>query len=323
MSAFRVVFLDAATFGPTPLERFLAAWDCSVHEFTAETEAAARLEHQQCAVVNKLELDRALLEHPAADALELIAVAATGTNNVDIDCARSRGIAVCNVPSYATYAVAQCTMAFIFEVATRVGLYARGVRAGRWQESRIFTRHDYPTFELNGKVLGVVGYGSIGRKVAEMGAAIGMEVLVSARVGHTGQVEEGRLPLDEVLRRCDFLTLHCPLTPRTRGFVNRRTLGLMKPSAFLINTARGDLVDEPALIEALSAKQLAGAALDVISQEPPAADHPVIEAASRLDNLWVTPHCAWATQEARHQLLDEVLSNIAAFLRGERRNRLD
>lgn len=323
MSAFRVVFLDAATFGPTPLDRFLAAWDCSVHEFTAASEAAVRLEHQQCAVVNKFELDRALLEHPAIGALELIAVAATGTNNVDIECARARGVAVCNVPSYATYAVAQWTMAFIFEMATRVGLHARGVREGRWQESRIFTRHDHPTFELKGKVLGVVGYGSIGRKVAEMAAAIGMEVLISARVGQTGKVEEGRLRLDEVLARSDFLTIHCPLTPRTRGFVNRRTLGLMKPSAFLINTARGDLVDERALVEALSAQQIAGAALDVISEEPPPADHPVIEAAHRLDNLWVTPHCAWATHEARHQLLDEVFSNIGAFLRGERRNRLD
>lgn len=323
MSAFTVAFLDAATLGPTPLDRFLSNWDCSVYEFTTQAEARDRLENQQCAVVNKLQLDRTLLESPPAGALQLIVVAATGTNNVDIDCARVRGIAVCNVPSYATYAVAERTMAFIFEMATRVGLHAQGVREGRWQKSRVFTRHDYPTFELHGKVLGVVGYGNIGRKAAELGSCLGMDVLVSGRVSGGGQLEEGRLPLEEVLARSDFLTIHCPLTPQTKGFVNRRTLGLMKPTAFLINTARGDLVDEAALIEALDKKQIAGAALDVISEEPPPPDHPVIVAASRLDNLWVTPHCAWGTHEARHKLLDEVFENIVAFLRGERRNRLD
>jgi glycerate dehydrogenase len=324
MSKFNIVFLDAATFGQTSLDSFLSTWNCSIYGTSTKSEARDRLEDQECAVVNKFLLDRQMLESRAARGLRLIAVAATGANNVDIDCARSRRIAVCNVSSYATYAVAQFTMALIFEMATRVGLHARGVRAGRWQKSPIFTRHDdHPSFELEGKVLGIVGYGNIGRKVAEMGRALGMEVLVSAGVGETRDIEEGRVPLDEVFARSDFLTVHCPLTRGTKGFVNRRTLGLMKPTAFLVNTARGELVDEPDLVEALEKKQLAGAALDVISEEPPSQDHPIVEAASRLENLWVTPHCAWATHEARHRLLDEVFHNIAAFLRGERRNRLD
>lgn len=323
MSSFKLTFLDAATFGDTPLERFLTTWDCSVVGLAAEEDVSQRLAGQQCAIVNKFVLDRALLESSAAQDLQLIAVAATGTNNVDIVCARSRGIAVCNVPSYATYAVAQFTIAHIFEMATRAARHAQGVREGRWQESRIFTRHDYPTFDLHGRVLGVVGYGNIGRKVAEMGRALGMEVLIAARVGEKPGAVDARVSLADVLSRADFVTLHCPLTSQTEGLIGSHTLALMKPTAFLLNTARGGLVDEGALITALEKNQIAGAALDVISEEPPSRDHPIIEAASRLENLWVTPHCAWGTHDARHRLLDEVFENISAFLSGEKRNRLD
>ena len=323
MSTFNLVFLDAATFGDTSLERFSTTWTCSVAELTGAKEVSERLAGQRCAIVNKFVLDRKILLSPATQELQLIAVAATGTNNVDIDCARSRGIAVCNVPSYATYSVAQFTISLVFEMATRAVGHALGVRAGRWQESPIFTRHDYPTFDLHHKVLGVIGYGSIGRKVAEMARALGMEVLVAARLGDQPGSNDPRVSFEDVLSQADFVTLHCPLTPGTTQLIDRHTLALMKPTAFLINTARGGLIDELALIEALEKNQLAGAALDVISQEPPSPDHSIIEAASRLENLWVTPHCAWATHEARHRLLGEVFHNIAAFQRGERRNRLD
>lgn len=322
MSEFRVTFLDAATFGVVSLTRFEEAAGCAVHELTEADELPERLADRQCAVINKFVLDRPRLEHPSAGRLEIIAVGATGTDNVDIACARERGIAVCNVPGYATAAVAQYTLALILELATQAARYAQGTRMGHWQESTIFTRHDYPSFELQGRVAGIVGYGNIGRKVAEMARVFGLEVIVAGRVGEESR-QPDRLPLDEVLGRADFVSLHCPLTPRTAGFINARTLSLMKPGAYLVNTARGGLVDEAALIEALEQGTIAGAALDVISQEPPDEGHPMMEAAARLDNLLITPHCAWAARETRERLMDEVFENIQAFRRGERRNRVD
>lgn len=317
-----MAFLDAATFGVISLKRFEEAADCVVHELTEADELPGRLADRQCAVINKFELDRQRLEHPSARQLRLIAVGATGTNNVDIACARERGIAVCNVPGYATAAVAQYTMALILELATQAARYAQGTRMGHWQESTIFTRHDYPSFELQGRVLGIVGYGDIGRKVAKMARVFGLEVIVAGRVGENRPQPE-RLPVEEVLHRADFVSLHCPLTPLTQGFINPYTLSLMKPTAYLVNTARGGLVEEAALIEALEQGTIAGAALDVISQEPPGEGHPMMEAAARLDNLLITPHCAWAARETRQRLMDEVFDNIDAFRRGERRNRVD
>lgn len=317
-----MAFLDAATFGVISLTRFEEAADCAVHELTEADELPERLADRQCAVINKFVLDRPRLEHPSAARLELIAVGATGTDNVDIACARERGIAVCNVPGYATTAVAQYTLALILELATQAARYAQGTRMGHWQESTIFTRHDYPSFELQGRVLGIVGYGNIGRKVAEMARVFGLEAIVAGRVGEESR-QPDRLPLEEVLRQADFVSLHCPLTPLTQGFINPRTLSLMKPTAYLVNTARGGLVEEAALIEALERGTIAGAALDVISQEPPDVGHPMMEAAARLDNLLITPHCAWAARETRQRLMDEVFENIEAFRRGERRNRVD
>lgn len=317
-----MAFLDAATFGVISLTRFEEAADCAVHELTEADELPERLADRQCAVINKFVLDRPRLEHPSAARLELIAVGATGTDNVDIACARERGIAVCNVPGYATTAVAQYTLALILELATQAARYAQGTRMGHWQESTIFTRHDYPSFELQGRVLGIVGYGNIGRKVAEMARVFGLEAIVAGRVGEESR-QPDRLPLEEVLRQADFVSLHCPLTPLTQGFINPRTLSLMKPTAYLVNTARGGLVEEAALIEALERGTIAGAALDVISQEPPDMGHPMMEAAARLDNLLITPHCAWAARETRQRLMDEVFENIEAFRRGERRNRVD
>ena len=322
MSEFRTAFLDAATFGVISLDRFEQAGGCEVHELTEADELPARLEGRQCAVINKFVLDRTRLEHPSAAQLELIAVGATGTDNVDVACAGERGVAVCNVPGYATTAVAQYTLALILELATQAARYAQGTRMGDWQESTIFTRHDYPSFELQGRVLGIVGNGNIGRKVAEMARVFGLKVIVAGRVGED-RTQPDRMPVEELLRQADFVSLHCPLTPLTEGFINPHTLSLMKPTAYLVNTARGGLVEEAALIEALEQDWIAGAALDVISQEPPDEGHPMMEAAARLDNLLITPHCAWAARETRQRLMDEVFENIQAFRRGERRNRVD
>ncbi len=317
---FRLVFLDAATFGDVSFERFTAQWDCAIHNHSAPTEVAERLRGYQGVIINKVVLDRAILDSPAAGDLKLIAVAATGTDNVDLEAARAHCIRVCNVPGYAAQSVAQFTMALILELATRAGRYGELVRAGAWQKSPIFTLLDFPSVELRGKTLGIVGYGSIGRAVAEMARGFGMELLLSARPGSSGPTPKGRLPLNDLLTRADIVTLHCPLTAQTKNLIDNRALALMKSTAFLVNTARGGLVDESALIVSLRERRLAGAALDVLSQEPPSVDHPTLMAARELNNLLVTPHCAWTAREARQRLLDEVAENILAFTKGQERN---
>lgn len=316
----RIVILDAATFGDVPLESFADRWDCTIHQVTRPAELCARLEGHSVAITNKVAFDRSVLGSPEARGLKLIAVAATGTDIIDGDQARNLGIRVCNVPGYATDSVAQFTIALILELATRVGRYGEAVRRGAWQQSPVFTLLDYPTMELSGKKLGIVGYGNIGRTVATMARGFGVEVLIAARPGSPAPAPIGRVPIEELFRDADIITLHCPLTPATRNLINARSLALMKSSALLINTARGALLDEAALIQALREKRLAGAALDVISREPPTADQTIIDAASELENLIITPHTAWSAREARLRLLREVAENIAAFLAGQIRN---
>ena len=316
----RVVFLDAATYGDVSLQRFTESWDCTVHQVTTSNETIARIAGHSVVVTNKVVIDGTVLKAPEARELKLIAVAATGTDIIDREEAARRGIKVCNVPGYAAQSVAQFTMALILELATRVGKYGEAVKAGEWQKSPVFSLLTYPTVELNGKKLGIVGYGNIGQTVAKMARGFGMEVLISARPGSESPIPRDRVPLEQVLQEADVVSLHCPLTPQTKNLINERSLSLMKPAAFLINTARGALVDDTALIEALRKKRIAAAALDVISKEPPPADHPILLAAKELDNLIVTPHTAWSAREARERLLREVEENILVFLRGEPRN---
>lgn len=318
----RVVFLDAATYGDVSLKQFTDTWECAVYQVTVPGETIGRLEGRTIAVTNKVVIDKTVLNAPEAKDLELIAVAATGTDIIDREEAIRRGVKVCNVPGYAAQSVAQFTMALILELAARSGKYSGAVKAGEWQKSPVFSLLTYPSIELEGKKLGIVGYGNIGRKVAEMARSFGMEILVAARPGGGTPTPKDRVPLEQLLREADVVTLHCPLTPETRNMINRKSLSLMKPTAFLINTARGALIDESALIDALREQRIAAAALDVISQEPPPADHPVIIAAKELDNLIVTPHTAWSARESRERLLGEVEENIAALLEGRDRNRV-
>lgn len=316
----RVVYLDAATYGDLSLEQFTDRWDCTVHQVTHPDERIQRLAGHSVVVTNKVVIDRVVLNSAEARDLKLIAVAATGTDIIDREETTKRGIKVCNVPGYATQSVAQFTLALILELATRVGKYGEAVKAGEWQKSPVFSLLTYPTVEINGKKLGIVGYGNIGQTVAKMARGFGMTILISARPGSESLVPRDRVPLDQVLQEADVVSLHCPLTLETKNLINEQSLKLMKPTAFLINTARGALIDEPALIEALRQKRIAAAALDVISKEPPPADHPILLAAKELDNLIVTPHTAWSAREARERLLREVEENILAFLRGEPRN---
>jgi glycerate dehydrogenase len=316
----RIVFLDAATYGDVSLTRFTDKWDCASYPATNAEETIPRLAGRSIAVTNKVVIDKPVFSAPESRDLKLIVVAATGTDIIDREEAAKRGINVCNVPGYATRSVAQFTLALIMELATCVGKYSDAVKAGAWHRSPVFSLLAHPTFELAGKKLGIVGYGNIGRAVARMAGALGMEILVAARPAAGGSAARDRIPLTAMLREADIVTLHCPLTPSTRHLINAQTLALMKPGAFLINTARGALIDEDALISALRRKEIAGAALDVITQEPPPADHPIILAAKELDNLIVTPHTAWSARESRERLLQEVEENIAAFLRGRIRN---
>ena len=322
MSRADVVFLDAATYGDVSLQRFSDCWTCTIYQVTRPTETSQRLDRHSIAVTNKVAIDEAVLASAGARALKLIAVAATGTDIIDREAAKKFGVKVCNVPGYATRSVSQFTMALILELATRVSRYQQAVKNGEWQESPVFTLLSYPAIELAGKKLGVVGYGDIGQTVAQMAKGFGMEVLVAAHPGAEGPTPAGRTPIDQLFRQADVVSLHCPLTQQTRHLINQASLALMKPTAFLINTARGGLIDEEALIQALRERRLAGAALDVISREPPPPNHPVIVAALELDNLIVTPHTAWSAREARERLLWEVEQNIRAFIEGQDRNRI-
>jgi glycerate dehydrogenase len=318
----KIVFLDAATYGDVSLQRFTGRWHCTVHQVTSPDQTVSRLAGHSIAVVNKVVIDKDVLNSPETGDLKLVAVAATGTDIIDREEAIRRGIKVCNVPGYATQSVAQFTLALILELAARVGRYVHAVNAGEWQKSPVFSLLTYPTNELAGKKLGIVGYGSIGQAVAQMARGFGMKILVAARPGTAGAIPNGRMAFDQLLRESDVLSLHCPLAPQTRNLINEKSLSLMKPTAFLINTARGALVDEAALIAALRKKQIAAAAVDVLSKEPPPADHPMIQAAKELEHLIVTPHTAWSAREARERLLKEVEENIDAFLRGRDRNRI-
>jgi glycerate dehydrogenase len=315
----RIVFLDAATYGDLSLEGFTQTWDCTMHRVTTPAQTISRLTGHSIAVTNKVAFDKSVFDASEAAGLKLIAVAATGTDVIDKAEAAKHGVKVCNVPGYASRSVAQFTIALMLELATRGGSYGAAVKAGAWQKSAVYTLLTYPQMELSGKKLAIVGYGNIGQTVAKVARGLGMELLIGARPGDPAPPAD-RVPLERLFREADVISLHCPLTPATKNLVNAQTLAAMKPTAFLINTARGALIDEAALIETLQANRIAGAALDVITQEPPPANHPMIVAARELPNLILTPHTAWSAREARERLLQQVKENIDAFLRGEPRN---
>ena len=245
--------------------------------------------------------------------LRFIGVLATGYNVVDLVTATERGIAVSNVPAYAAPSVAQAVFSLLLELATRTGDHARAVAAGRWTASRDFCFWDTPLVELSGLTLGLIGFGAIGRAVSGIARALGMRVIVHSRKPIEG---EENVTLDALFSQADVVSLHCPLTSATKGLVNPERLSLMKPSAFLINTGRGPLVDEDALADALNRGRIAGAGLDVLSQEPPPATNPLLTA----KNCIITPHIAWATKASRERLLATSAANVRAFLAGTPQN---
>jgi glycerate dehydrogenase len=267
-------------------------------------------------VSNKVHLDSETIA--ASPELRFIAVAATGTNNVDLDAARAAGIVVSNVTAYGTPSVAQHVFSMLLALTTRLSDYRAAVADGRWASSPHFCLLDYPIRELTGKVLGLVGHGELRRGVAGVAEAFGMEVRIAQRPG--GPAQAGRVPLAELLPEVDVLTLHCPLTEATRNLIGASELAAMRDDAVLINTARGGIVDEEALVAALWAGTLGGAGFDVLTVEPPRDGNPLLD--PDIPNLIVTPHIAWAARESRQRLIDQVAENIERFRAGDPRNQV-
>jgi glycerate dehydrogenase len=308
----RIVVLDGHTLSPgdLPLDELAKLGELVIHERTSPELIIERSRDACVLVTNKTPIAASTIA--ALPKLRGIAVLATGVNDVDIAAARARGIPVSNVPRYSTASVAEHTLALLFELTRHVGLHARLVREGAWSKSLDFTFWQEPLVELDGRVLGIVGLGEIGSRVAHLGHALGMEVVAtpSRRRSAPGGVRTA--PIDRVFAESDIVTLHCPLTPETERLVNAERLRSMKPSALLLNTSRGGLIDEAALAEALARGTLAGAGLDVLSVEPPPADHPLLSAPRCL----VTPHQAWTSRAARERLLRATVENVAGLLAG-------
>jgi len=312
-----IVVLDGHTLNPGDLNwgELKALGACEIFDRTAPDQIVARAAQAEIILTNKVVLSREIIA--ALPKLRYIGVLATGYNVVDSAAARERDIPVTNIPNYGTRSVAQHTFALILELTHHVGHHAQTVREGRWIRSPDFCYTDFPLLELDGLAFGLVGFGRIGREVAKVARAFGLRVLVHSRTKPV-ELPEGIefVALDEIFSRADILSLHCPLTPETKNIIDAPRLALMKPSAFLINTSRGPLVDEAALADALNAGRIAGAALDVLSTEPPPASNPLLTAR----NCIITPHIGWATRAARERLLKIVVANIRAFLSGAPEN---
>ncbi len=286
--------------------------DLHLYDDTAPAEIAERIHEADIVILNKVTLgDERIRE---ASRLKLIVLCATGTDNVDVAAAGRCGITVCNCRGYATPAVVQHTVGLLLALHTRLIDYDRAVRDRRWERGRRFCLLDYPIRELAGRTLGILGHGDLGRNVAHVARALGMQVLIAERPGRKDP-RPGRTPLPEVLEACDALSLHCPLTPETRHVIGREALARMRDDAFLVNTARGGLVDEQALADALKDGRLGGAGVDVLSVEPPRDGNPLLDPA--VPNLIVTPHSAWGSHEARQRALDQVVENIQGFVDGK------
>lgn len=308
----KAVFLDAITLGNdvdlAPIERVTGG--LVKHGATAPEQVAERIRGFDTVLVNKVVLGREHFEH--SPELKTIAVVATGLNNIDLNAAKDHGIQVLNVTNYGRSTVAQHTMALILALATRLLDYDRDVRAGRWAKSDMFCLMNHPIMELEGRTLGIVGYGDLGQGVAERAKAFGMKILLGARPGQaTGKVDGySRIPLDELLPQVDVLSLHCLLTDETRNLIGARELQMMKPDALLINTSRGGLVDEGALANALREGIIRGAGFDVLTEEPPRNGNALL--AEDIPNLIITPHSAWASREARQRIVDITAHNLAS-----------
>ena len=310
----KIVVLDGYTTNPGDLNwnNLSQFGETTIHDRTSSDEIIARAQDAEIILTNKTELTKDILSK--LDKVRYIGLLSTGTNAVDLEAARSRGISVTNIPAYSTASVAQMVFALLLELCTATGLHDRAVHDGEWVNSDDFSFTKAPLVELTGKTMGIIGYGSIGRQVAKIASAMGMKVVAFSRSRKEEKsIEDFRwLELPELLSMSDVVSLHCPLTPATKGLINKDTLQLMKSTAYLINTSRGPVLDEAAVADALNTGRIAGAGLDVLSTEPPSAQNPLLTA----KNCIITPHIAWASEEARARLMDIAVSNVRAFLEG-------
>ncbi|MBV6287545.1 2-hydroxyacid dehydrogenase [Pseudomonas aegrilactucae] len=316
MTLRRAVFLDHSSLdlGDLDLSSLRGCFDdLQLYPSTAAHQVVERLQGVGVAISNKVPLDAATLA--ACPDLKLILVAATGTNNVDLQAARAQGIVVSNCQGYGTPSVAQHTLALLLALATRLPDYQQAVAEGKWAQAKQFCLLDFPIVELEGKTLGLLGHGELGGAVARLAEAFGMRVLAGQLPGRPAR--DDRLSLDELLPQVDALTLHCPLNDSTRHMLGAAELALLKPGAFIVNTARGGLIDEQALADALRSGHLGGAATDVLSVEPPVHGNPLL--ATDIPRLIVTPHSAWGAVEARQRIVGQLTENAQAFLAGSPR----
>jgi len=315
----KAVLLDWATMGPdldiTEMKALLP--DLEIYDDTDDDQMAERIAGAEIVLGNKVLLSESLFE--SAPNLRFIGLTATGTDNVDLEAAEERGIAVCNIRAYCTQSVTEHVFGCMLDLAHNLGAYAADVRRGAWQEADNFCMLTYPIRELSAMTLGIIGYGELGQGVAGIASAFNMEVIVAVRPGEAA-VPDGRVPMEELLRRADVISLHCPLNDVTRSLFGAPEFKAMKKTAILINTARGGLVDSQALVAALRDGEIAAAAVDVLPKEPPTDGDPLLDYEGR--NLVVTPHIAWGTLTARQGAIDELTANIAAFLDGKERCRV-
>lgn len=305
-----VTDVDTVTRGDLSFDFLESLGEVEYYSVTAENEAAERIKDSDIVLCNKTLLNRNNLKD--AKNLKYIGLFATGYNNIDIEYCRERGIAVCNAPSYSTDSVAQLTFALILELTNRVCDYRSLVDKGDWKNSRSFSMFPIPLMELKGKTLGIIGFGSIGARTAEIALAFGMRVLAFNRSPKSAEGVEF-VDLDTLLAQSDIVSLHCPLNPQSKNLINENAISKMKQGAYLINTARGPIVDENALANALRSGRLAGAGVDVLCTEPMTEDCPLYG----IPNCIITPHIAWAGLETRERLLEIVFDNIRAFLAGK------
>lgn len=314
----KIVVLDGHALNPGDLswEGLRAIGELQVFDRTAEDQIVTRAHDAEIVLTNKTHLSAQTLRQ--LKKTRYIGVLATGYDPVDVQAARELGMTVTNIPTYGTASVGQLAFALLLELCHHVGLHSEATRASEWSRSEDFSFWKTPLIELAGKTLGIVGMGQIGRRVADLAVAFEMRVVASDEIKRPVPAWPGFrwYEVDELLANSDVVSLHCPLLPQTRGIINAKSLARMKPSAFLINTSRGPLIVEQDLAVALNSGRLAGAGLDVLSEEPPASDNPLL----RAKNCIVTPHIAWATKEARTRLLEAAVANLQAFVDGHPAN---
>jgi len=313
-SQCRAVFLDHTSLDLGDLD--LSPWretfsDLVLHASTTPDQVAERLKDAEVAISNKIVIDAATFA--ACPGLKLVLVTATGVNNIDLDAARKHGVVVSNCQGYGTPSVAQHTLMLLLAMATRLPDYQQAIHQGQWQKSKQFCLLDFPIVELEGKTLGLLGHGELGGAVAKLAEAFGMRVLSGQIPGRPARPD--RVPLNELLPQVDALTLHCPLNDHTRDMIGADELSLLKPKAFVINTARGGLINEQALADALRNGHLAGAATDVLTVEPPVNGNPLLS--GDIPRLIITPHSAWGSQEARQRIVGQINENALAFQAGQ------